>query len=200
MDPTQKPLPPDSKRNRAALKRRKKTGNPDTTFDLRTEAYKLFGVDVTQIPGVETIALPLFSEIGRDLTNWPTGPHFTSWLALCPDNDISGGQVLWKGVRKVNNRAGRLFRLAAYSLHHRLTPMGDYLRRMKSRIGPAAATTATARKIAIVFYTLVKNQVEYDGTIWATRDTHRQKRLETKLKRHAKQLGYELVPLVKPAA
>jgi hypothetical protein len=105
VDPTQKPLPPDSKRNRAARKRRKKTGNPDTTFDLRTEAYKLIGVDVTQIPGVETIALPLFSEIGRDLSNWPTGPHFTSWLALCPDNDISGGQVLWKGMRKVNNRA-----------------------------------------------------------------------------------------------
>jgi hypothetical protein len=100
VDATQKPVPQDSKRNRAALKRRKKTGNPDTTFDLRTEAYKLFGVDVTQIPGVETIALPLFSEIGRDLSNWPTGPYFTSWLALCPDNDISGGQVCGKGCER----------------------------------------------------------------------------------------------------
>jgi transposase len=201
VDPTEKPLPPDRKRNRAARKRRKKTGNPDTAFDLRTEAYKLFGVDVTQIPGLETIALPLFSEVGRDLSKWPTGRHFVSWLALCPDNDISGGQVLWRGMRKVNNQAGRLFRLAAYSLHHSLTPMGDYLRRMKSKIGPAAATTATAHKIAIVFYTMVKNQVEYDETIWATRDSKRQKHWEAKLKRQAKQLGYELIPIgEKPAA
>jgi len=201
VDPIEKPLPPDRKRNRAAKKRRKKTGNPDATFDLRTEAYKLFGVDVTQIPGVETAALPLFSEVGRDFSKWPTAAHFASWLALCPDNDISGGQVLWRGMRKVNNRAGRLFRLAAYSLHHSQTPMGNYLRRMKSKIGPAAATTATAHKIAVVFYTMVKHQVEYDETIWAARDAERQKRFEAKLKRQAKQLGYELVPIVeKPAA
>src|SRR5215471_9758926 len=85
-------------------------------------------------------------------------------------------------------RAGSLFRLAAYSLHQSLTPAGDYLRRMKSKIGPAAATTATAPKIAIVFYTIVKRQLEYDETIWATRDINRQKSLETKLKRQAKQL------------
>jgi hypothetical protein len=108
VDPTKRPLPPDRKRNRAAKKRRKKTGNPDTTFDLRTEAYKLFGVDVTQIPGVETIALPLFSEVGRDLSKWPAGPHFASWLALCPDNDISGGQVLWRGMRRSTIKRGAI--------------------------------------------------------------------------------------------
>jgi transposase len=79
--------------------------------------------------------------------------------------------------------------------------MGAYLRRMKSTIGPAAATTATAHKIAIVFYTMIKRQVEYDETIWARRDTDRLKYWETKLKRQAKQLGYELIPIEeKPAA
>ena len=79
--------------------------------------------------------------------------------------------------------------------------MGDYLRRMKTRLGPAAATTATAHKIAVIFYTMVKNQVEYDETIWATRDVKRQQRIEARLKRQANQLGYQLVPLEeKPAA
>src|SRR5229473_5440669 len=78
-----------------------------------------------------------------------------------------------------------MFRQAAYSLHHNLTPMGNYLRRMKSKIGPAAATTATAHKIAVIFYTMVKNQVEYDETIWATRDLKRQQRIESRLKRQA---------------
>ena len=196
VDPEKKPLPPDQKRSRSDKRRAKKNGRADTGFNLRAEAYKLFGVDVTQIPGLETMALPLFGEVGRDLSKWPTSDHFASWQGLCPDNDISGGRVLWKGTRRVHNRTGQLFRRAAYSLHHSQTPLGDYLRRM-----PAAATTATAHKIAVIFYTLVKNQVEYDATIWATRDAKRQHRIEAKLKRQAHQLGYQLVPLeTKPAA
>jgi transposase len=193
-DPDQKPLPPDTKRNRSGSKRRKKTGHRETGFDLRTEVYKIFGVDVTQIPGVETIALPLFSELGRDLSRWPTAAHFASWLALCPDNDISGGRVLWRGTRKVKNRAGQLFRLAAHSLHRSLTPMGYFLRRMKAKLGPPAAITATAHKIAVIFYTMVRKQVEYDDSIWAVSDTQRQKRLEKRLLRQAHILGYQLVP------
>ena len=66
---------------------------------------------------------------------------------------------------------------------------------MKAKLGPAAGITATAHKIAIIFYTLVTKQIEYDDSIWATRDEHRQKRSEQKLKRQAHQLGYELVPV-----
>jgi len=199
-DPVERPLPSDRKRNRAGKKRRKKNGHPNPGVDLRTETYKLFGVDVTQIPGLEENALPLFSEVGRDMSKWPTAAHFVSWLALCPDNDISGGKLLWRGVRTVKNRAGHLFRLAAFSLHHSLTPLGNYLRRMKAKLGPRAATTATAHKIAVIFYTMVKNQVEYNESIWASRDAHREERFEMKLKRQAKQLGYQLVPIEHKAA
>jgi hypothetical protein len=202
VDPEKKPLPPDTKRSRNANKKRKKQGRPENGFDLRTEAYKLFGVDATQIPGLEMSVLPLFSEVGRDLScKWPTPAHFASWLGLCPDNDISGGRVLWRGTRRVQNRAGQIFRMAAYALHRSPTPLGTYLRRMKSKLGPRAATTATAHKIAVIFYTIVTNQVEYDESIWAQRDLQRQKRLEDKIKRQAKQLGYKLVPMEgKPAA
>src|SRR5215467_14521959 len=154
VDPEQRPLPPDRKRKQSS--RKKKNVNPKTGFDLRTESYKLFGVDLTQIPGLMTLILTLFSEVGRDMSRWPSAGHFVSWLALCPDNDISGGRVLWRGRRRVRNRAGHLFRLAAYSLHHDETPLGDYLRRMKSKLGPAGATSATAHKITIILYTMVK--------------------------------------------
>ena len=179
----------------------KENGHPNPGFDLRTEAYKLFGVDVTQVPGLEENALPLFSEVGRDMSKWPDAGHFASWLNLCPDNDISGGKMLWRGMRTVKNRAGVLFRLAASSLHHSSTPVGNYLRRMKAKLGPSGAITATAHKIAVIFYTMVKNQVEYDETIWAAKDAQREKRLEARIKRQAKQLGYDLVPIEnKPAA
>jgi transposase len=199
VDPAERPLPPDRKKRERRGK--KKQGTPKTGFDVRTESYKLFGVDLTQIPGLMAMVLTLFGEVGRDMSRWPTAAHFVSWLGLCPDNDISGGRVLWRGLRRVHNRAGHLFRLAAFSLHHDETPLGDYLRRMKSKLGPAAATTATAHKIAIIFYTMVRNQVEYDATLWAQRDVDREKRFEAKLKRQAQQRGYKLVPIEEtPAA
>jgi hypothetical protein len=75
-----------------------------------------------------------------------------------------------------------------------------YLRRMKAKLGPKGATMATAHKIAVIFYTMVKNQVQYDETLWDTRDAQREKRFEAKLKRQAEQLGYELVPIEPKAA
>ena len=194
VNPTEKPLPLDRKRFRKK-KPRKTAHHCGAGFDLRTEAYKLYGVDVTQIPGLETAALSLFSEVGRDLSKWPTSGHFASWLSLCPDNDISGGRVLWKGMRPTKNRAGQIFRLGAFALHHSQSPLGVYLRRMKAKLGPAAGTTATAHKIAVIFYTIVKNQVEYDESVWAAQDALREARLRARLRRQAQQLGYMLTPI-----
>jgi transposase len=192
VDIAAQPLPPETGPSRK--RRTKRTG--DFGFEVRAEAYRLFGVDVTRIPGLNGLAIPLFSEVGRDLASrFPTADHFASWLALCPDNDKSGGQVLWTGVRKINNKAAQMFRMGASSLHHSHSPLGDFLRRMKAKLGPAAGITATAHKIAIIFYTLVTKQVEYDDSIWAKRDDQRQKRYEAKLKRQARRLGYQLVPV-----
>ena len=192
VNPEERPMPEDRKQKQR--RRKRKSGNPD--FNLRIEAYKLFGVDLTQIPGLMTLVFMLFSEVGRDMSRWPTAAHFVSWLGLCPDNDISGGKVLWRGARRTKNRAGTLFRLAAHSLHRDQTPMGDYLRRMKAKLGPAAATTATAHKIAVIFYTMVKKQVEYDASLWAQRDAMRETRIQARLRKQVAQRGYKLVPIV----
>jgi transposase len=98
-------------------------------------------------------------------------------------------------LRKVNNRAGQIFRLAAQSLHRSSTPMGEYLRRLKGKLDPAGAITATARKIATLFYTLVTRQVEFDHTLRHATDTERQQRIQARLTRQARRLGYQLVPL-----
>jgi hypothetical protein len=192
IDPDRKPMPPQKK----AI--HKKT-NPDSTFNMRSEAYRLFGVDLTQVPGLTHNIMALYSEIGRDMSRWQTAGHFTSWLTLCPDNDISGGRVLWRGTRHQKNRAAQMFRLAAYGLHRSQSVLGDYLRRMKAKLGPPAAITATARKIAVIFYTMVKNQVEYDDTKWAQLDTQRQKRIENRLRRDAQRLGFQLIAIEESA-
>lgn len=192
VDITEKPLP---KRTGPSRKRRtKRTG--DFRFDVRQEAYRLFGIDVTRMPGLEGMALSLFSEVGRDLAaRFPNCGAFSSWLGLCPDNDKTGGRVVWKGVRKIHHRAGQMFRQAASSLHRSRSPLGDFLRRMKAKLGPEAGITATAHKIAIIFYTLVTKQIEYDDSAWAARDRQRQQRWEQKIKRQARQMGYQLVPI-----
>lgn len=192
IDPDQKPLPPDQKNNHP---RKAKGIDPQSAFSMRTEAYRLFGVDVTQIPGLAHNVLALYSEVGRDMSRWKSSGQFTSWLALCPDNDVSGGRVLWKGMRNFKSPAAQIFRLAAFGLHRSQTELGQFLRRMKAKIGPAAAITATARKIAVIFYTIVKNQVEYDISKWAEQDTQRHNRIEQRLRHQARRIGYQLTPL-----
>jgi transposase len=194
VDPDEKPLPPDKKN-----KSRKKI-DPQSTFHMRTEAYKLFGVDLTQVPGLADNILALYSEIGRDMSRWKTSAHFVSWLTLCPDNDISGGRVLWRGTRNQKNHASQLFRMAAYGLHRSESMLGAFLRRTKAKLGPAAAITAAARKIAVIFYTMVKNQIEYDESKWARLDAQRQQRVEKNLRRQAQRMGFRLVPLENSAA
>jgi hypothetical protein len=90
-DPAEKPLPPDRKRNRAGSKRRKKNGHPHPEFDLRTEAYKLLGVDVTQIPSLEENALPLFSEVGRDMSRWPSAGTLSPGLRCAQTTTSAAG-------------------------------------------------------------------------------------------------------------
>ena len=193
IDPDTKPLPPNKK-----AKSHKKS-NPGSTFTMRTEAYKLFGVDLTQVPGLAQNVLALYSEVGRDMSHWKTAGHFTSWLTLCPDNDISGGRVLWRGTRRQKNQAAQIFRLAAYGLHRSQSLLGDFLRRTIAKLGPPAAITATARKIAVIFYNMVKNQVEYDETKWARLDIQRQTRIENKLRRQAQRMGFRLVAIEESA-
>jgi hypothetical protein len=65
---------------------------------------------------------------------------------------------------------------------------------MKARLGKQGGVTATAHKIAVIYFTLVHRQVEYDESVWVERDALRQQRLEKKLKRQAERLGYELIP------
>src|SRR5262249_22255187 len=97
IDPMEKPVPPDRKRNgktRRCHHRQKSDG-----FDLRQEAYRLFGVDVTQVPGLQTSALALYGETGPDMGRWRNAAAFAAWAGLCPDNDITGGKVQWRGTR-----------------------------------------------------------------------------------------------------
>ena len=137
------------------LPARHRTRQPNSVaFDVRGALHAILGVDLTQINGLGPyLALKLVGECGTNLTAWPSAKHFTSWLALAPHNKISGGKVLSSKTRRTGNRAASLLRLAASTVGRTDTALGAFYRRLSARIGKAKAVTATARKIAVLFYT-----------------------------------------------
>jgi transposase len=163
---------------------------------LKFELRRVFGIDLTQIPGIRTgIAQILFGEIGPDFTKFRSASAFASWMGLCPDNDISGGKVLWVGTRKVNSRAATALRLAAQSLHHSKSALGDFYRRMRAKLGAPKAITAAAHKLARIIFHLISTRQEFDDSKFAADQLRFQKRQEIKLRAKAKSMGFELIPL-----
>ena len=131
-------------------------------FEARTELYRLTGVDLTQIDGIEAAtALNVIAEIGLDMSRWPTVKHFTSWLGLSPGNKLSGGKRLSGRTKTTVNRAANALRMAAQGLHHSTSALGAYLRRQKARLGAPKAITAPAHKLARLIYTMLKYGTEY---------------------------------------
>lgn len=131
-------------------------------FDVRSALYQLVGTDLTQIHGIEPfLALRLIAECGTDLSKWRTAKHFTSWLTLSPGCKISGGKVLSAHSRKTTNRLTAHLRLAAVTVSKTNTALGAFYRRLAARIGKAKAVTATARKIATLFYNTMRFGMSY---------------------------------------
>ncbi|VTZ52112.1 hypothetical protein MPC4_680001 [Methylocella tundrae] len=122
-------------------------------------------MDLTQIHGLGSyLALKLVGECGTNLAAWPSAKHFTSWLALAPHNKISGGKVLSSRTQRTSNRAASLLRLAAVAVGRTDTALGAFYRRLSARVGKSKAITATARKIAVLFYNTVRHDVIGDPT------------------------------------
>jgi hypothetical protein len=162
-------------------------------FDARAALHAILGVDLTQINGLGPyLALKLVGECGTNLTAWPTAKHFTSWLGLAPHNKISGGKVLSSKTRRTSNRAASLLRLAAVSVGRTDTALGAFYRRLSARVGKAKAITATARKIAVLFYNTLRHGMSYvDPGATYYEERYRQRVLGN-LQRRAKSLGYVL--------
>ena len=115
--------------------RRRSKGNAPR-FDVWTHLYRMTGVDLTQIDGVDAYtALKVISEIGTDMTKWPSAKHFASWLGLSPNNRITGGKVISSKTKPSANRASAALRLAANALHRSDSALGAFLRRKKAHLG-----------------------------------------------------------------
>jgi transposase len=153
------------------------------------------GVDFTQIDGLEALTVQsIISEVGLDPTRFPTAKHFASWLGICPGSKISGGKVLSSKTRKVVNRASNAFRIAAQSLANSKTALGGLYRRIRTRSGAPVAITATAHKLARIFYHLWTTGENFIDAGVDAYEQQYQHRVVKHLKQRAKQMGFDLVP------
>lgn len=181
----------DSKSGKKNINKRRKN---QPNFDLRTRLFEMTGVDLTRIDGIETMtAQTLVSECGFDMSTFPTEKHFTSWLGLCPNNQITGGKVRKRRTRKVQNRASLALRLAAQSLHNSKSALGAFYRRMRARLGAPKAITATAHKLARLVYRMLKYGMDYVDIGQQYYEKQYQKRVIENLTKRARQMGYKII-------
>jgi len=165
-------------------------------FDVRSRLYRMTGVDLTAIDGVDAYtALKVVSEIGTDMSRRPTVKRFASWLGLSPNNRVSGGRVMSSRTKPSANRAATSLRLAANALHRSDSALGAYLRRKKAHLGAPKAITATAHKLARIIYSMLKYGQKYvDAGAHYYEEQYRRRALSN-ARRRAEQLGYRLVPI-----
>ena len=174
--------------------KKKKRRRSEAEFDLKFHLYRITGVDFTSIDGLDVLTVPtIISEVGLDPSKFRSAKHFSSWLGLCPGCRITGGKVKSSQTRKVVNRAAKAFRLAAQAVSRSKCALGAFYRRICSRLGAPKAITATAHKIARLFYTLWTKKESY---VDQGADYYEQKyreRVVKNLKQRAKSLGLEVV-------
>jgi transposase len=163
--------------------------------DVRDLLFKKSGVDLFAVPGLAAdTLLILASEVGFDMTPWKTEKHFASWLGLCPGTKKSGGKVLNNKTKRNPNRATQAFRMAAATLYRSRTALGAFYRRIKSRSGGQQAVTATAHKIARIYYAMLSHGTSYVELGQKAYEQRFKERRIDHLKVQAKSLGFQLVP------
>jgi len=165
------------------------------SYDARSYLYRLTGVDLVAISGLnESTVQTIISEIGPDLSAFPTEKHFCSWLGLAPHNDVSGGKRLRSRTLKTDNRAGQAFRLAAQSVAKSPeSAFGACYRRMKARLGAKQAIVATAHKIARAFYHMLTHRTPFHDMGGEEYERRARERELKNLEKRAIKLGCSVV-------
>lgn len=149
---------PSEARSSAPSVKKKRKGKNQPRFNTVDYLRRIHKIDVTQIFGISEIcALEILSETGTDLGKWATEKKFVRWLNLCPNNKITGGKLISSQLLKRKpNAASQAFRMAANSIKQSQHWLGDYFRRMRSKGGQKYAIVATAHKLAIIYYKMVR--------------------------------------------
>jgi hypothetical protein len=192
----QEEVPKGKRRGRKPKTKVKPPPKNAPAFDIGAELTRLLGVDLRTIEGVNImIAQAVYTEVGPDLSAFPTEGNFTSWLGLTPMRSVSGGKVIKHEKKRVKNRLADALRMGAATLEKSQSYLGARFRYLKARLDGRRAVKAMARYLACLIYRLMTK-----GQTWIDRGEayFEQKKAERELRTlqsKAQKMGLQLVPL-----
>lgn len=193
-----KMLPIDETGNKPKIAK-KKSHVRKNQYGINLKSYleKITGTDITQVDGMDEISiLEIISVTGVDMSKWRTAEHFTSWLNLCPRLKVSGGKTLGHQKRLTNNKAPQAFRIAAQTMWKHKGALGNLYRRLAAQKGSKKAVKAIARKLAVIFYNMIKHKIPYDKSRLEQNAEKRKARRIIYLEKEAKKYGYIMQNIV----
>jgi transposase len=193
-----KMLPEDEKGSKPIIEKKKGLVRKNQYgINLQSYLYHITGVDLTRVDGLEEISiLDIISVTGTDMSKWPTGNHFSSWLNLTARPKITGGRIFGHQKRVTNNRATQAFRMAAQTMWQNKGPLGNLYKRLAAQKGSSKAVKAVARKLSVIFYNMMRYKTPFDKTrLEANAEKQNAKRVAY-LQREAKKYGYSMQSIV----
>jgi transposase len=165
---------------------------------MRQAFYRMSGVDLTSIDAVGVGAVQaVLTEYGPDLSRFPSEKEFVAHVLLAPRQAITGGKPIKKRKRRgsASCRVSQLLRNAALSLRNSQTALGAYYRHAAQRLGADKAAFATARKLAIWIYRVLRwGQTYADIGAQAYEKRYQEARIN-RLRATAADLGLQLTPV-----
>lgn len=138
----------------------------ETEIHRLSESYAYPLELIRSVPGFSAnpmTAIALISEIGVDMSVFPTAKHLCSWAGCCPRNDSSGGKV--KSTRI--SRAGAylkplLVKIANALIKSNKNPeFKERYRRIKARRGHKKAIIAVCRMILVAVWNILSKLEPY---------------------------------------
>ena len=188
-----KMLPEDESGNKPVIEKKKgHVRKNQYNINMKSYLQHIKGTDITQVDGMEEITiLEIISVTGTDMSKWKTAEHFASWLNLSPRPNISGGKTLGHQKRFTNNKATQAFRMAAQTMWQHKGALGNLYRRLAAQKGSKKAVKAIARKLAVIFYNMMKHKTPYDKSKLESSAEKQEAKKIAYLQKELKKHGYD---------
>jgi transposase len=166
----------------------------DKEVDGNVEPFRVAIEMLSGIPGVGDLsAAVIVSEIGIDMSRFPTSGHLISWAGLCPKNDQSAGRRRSTRMKKGAPWLKSTLIQCAWCASR---TKGSYLQaqylRLRSRRGAKKAVCAVAASILTAAYHMLKNGTLYQDLGATYFDNRAKDKQALRLVSRLKNLGFEV--------
>lgn len=150
------------------------------------------------IPGISKVATAaIIGEIGIDMSKFPRVENICSWAGLSPSCNESAGKSRSTKTRHGNPYIKSILCEVAWTVTRRKgTYLSNWYWKVKQRSGAKKAIIGLSRKILVIIYTLLKQNLSYNEESFEAMKISHEKKREKKLIKELQKRGYKVEPQV----